>query len=125
MCHVACCLQSHLFGPISGRFTPIRAANPHSDAAGATHSLRPQKPGAWSQVAGWSCGSAPTQRQSIASGRKPLVGDEVHRSLRPAPTGRQSYGHCRPVPRCLLPETDKSGSRQGLRTTFSCVFEGF
>ena len=42
--------------------------------------MRPQKPGDWSQVAGWSCGSAPT--------------------------GRQSYGHCRPVPRWLLPESD-------------------
>ena len=44
MCHVAYWPQSRLFGPISGRFTPIRAANPRSDAAGATHSLRPQKP---------------------------------------------------------------------------------
>jgi len=44
MCHVAYCPQSRLFDPISGRFTPIRAANPHSDAEGATHSLIPQKP---------------------------------------------------------------------------------
>ena len=41
MCHVACCPQSRLFDPISGRFTPIRAANPRSDAEVATHSLIP------------------------------------------------------------------------------------
>jgi len=60
--------QSRLFDPISGRFTPIRAANPRSDAEGATHSLIP--PETCHATSTWKIFSLPTLDDARTSGHR-------------------------------------------------------
>jgi len=74
MCRVAYCPQSRLFDPISGRFTPIRAANPRSDAEGATHSLIPKKPVTQHPPGKYSPSPRPTLDDARTSGHRHFPG---------------------------------------------------
>ena len=85
MCHVAYCPQSRLFEPISGRFTPIRAANPRSDAQGATHSLIPRN-----------------------------LSPNIHlENILPPHARRRPDQRAQTLPRWLLPETDNRIGKDG------------
>ena len=85
MCHVAYSPKSRLFDPISGRFTPIRAANPRPDAEGATHSLIP---------------------------KKPVTHIHLENILPPHPRRRPDQ-RTQTLPRWLLPETDNRIGKDG------------